>query len=165
MEAADAVDRMVAQWAERDPQLDVSPLEVVGRLLLCADQVHRAIVAALRPLGLTYGDFDVINTLRRLGDPEGTNPRQLTRAALITSGAMTTRLDRLERGRLIVRTADPADRRGVLVRLTRRGERLAEQAVRAVLDVDETFLQPLSGRQRDAVAATLKQLLLRYEEG
>lgn len=156
---------MVAEWAERDPQLDVSPLEVVGRLLRCADHCHKAIASVLRPYGLSYGDFDVINTLRRRGDPQGTNPRELAQSSLITSGAMTSRLDRLEQAGLIARTADPADRRGVLVHLTGQGEKLAEQAVRAVLDVDEVLLEPLSRRQRDLVAAALKRLLLRYEQG
>ena len=61
----DSVDRIVQTWAERDPQLDAGPLEVVGRLLLCAAHLERAIVAALQPLGLSFGDFDVLNTLRR----------------------------------------------------------------------------------------------------
>ncbi|GIG93209.1 MarR family transcriptional regulator [Plantactinospora endophytica] len=156
---------MVGEWTRRDPELDVSPFEVVGRLLLCADHCHRAIASVLRTLGLSYGDFDVINTLRRRGDPQGTNPRELARSSLITSGAMTSRLDRLEQAGLIARSADPADRRGVLVRLTGQGESLAEQAVRAVLEVDEAFLEPLGRRQRDTVAAALKQLLVRYEPG
>src|SRR5918998_583304 len=116
----DAVDRMVQEWARRDPQLDVSPLEVVGRLLLGANRLEQAIVAALKPLGLSFGDFDVINT-----------------------GAMAARLDRLERNGLIKRKADPGDGRGVLVQLARKGERLAEQAVGVVLAVDEAFLEPL----------------------
>ncbi len=161
----DSVDRLVRTWAERDPQLDASPLEVVGRLLLCAAHVERAIVAALRPFGLSFGDFDVLNTLRRRGDGEGTKPGDLARSSLITSGAMTSRLDRLERAGLVRRGPDPADRRGVLVQLTDQGERLAEQSLRAVLAADVAFLEPLSRRQRDAVAAGLKQLLLRSEPG
>lgn len=159
----DSVDRLIQTWAERDPQLDAGPLEVVGRLLLCAAHLERAIVDALQPFGLSFGDFDVLNTLRRRGEDAGTNPRDLARSSLITSGAMTSRLDRLERAGLVRREPDPADRRGVLVRLTAQGERLAEQALRAVLAADEAFLEPLSPRQRDALAARLKQLLLRSE--
>jgi DNA-binding MarR family transcriptional regulator len=161
----DSVDRIVEAWAERDPQLDASPLEVVGRLLICAAHLERAIVAALQPLGLSFGDFDVLNTLRRRGDEEGTNPRDLARSSLITSGAMTSRLDRLEREGLINRKPDPRDRRGVLVQFTEQGERLAEEALHAVLAADEAFLEPLSPGQRDSVAAALKQLLLRSEPG
>jgi DNA-binding MarR family transcriptional regulator len=156
---------MVQAWAERDPGLDTAPLEVVGRLLLCADHLERAIVAALQPFGLSFGDFDVLNTLRRQGAHEGANPRDLARSSLITSGAMTSRLDRLERAELIERRPDPGDRRGVLVHLTKQGECLAEESLRAVLAADEAFLKPLSRRRRDSVAAALKELLLRYEPG
>ncbi len=159
----DPIDRMIQAWAERDPALDASPLEVVGRLLLCAAHLERAIAAALQPFGLSFGDFDVLNTLRRRGDAEGTNPRDLARSSLITSGAMTSRLDRLQRAGLIERGPDPGDRRGVLVQLTEHGESLAEQSLHAVLAADEAFLEPLSSRQRDSVAAGLKQLLLRSE--
>lgn len=159
----DAVDVMVQQWARREPELDVSALEVVGRLLRGAHLLDRAIVDALRPLDLSYGDFDVVNTLRRRDDPGGTNPVDLARSALITTGAMTSRLDRLERRGLIIRAPDPNDRRGVLIRLTKKGERLAERALQAVLAADEAFLAPLSRRQREIVAVALRQLLLANE--
>jgi DNA-binding MarR family transcriptional regulator len=161
----DTIDHMRQAWAERDPHLDTTPLEVVGRLLVCARYCERAIVAALQPFGLSFGDFDVLNTLRRCGTEHGTNPRALAQSSLITSGAMTSRLDRLERAGLIVRAPDPADRRGVLVRLTGAGETLAATALRAVIEADEAFLEPLSQRQRDKVASALKVLLLEQEAG
>jgi len=161
--ATDSVDRIIQAWAERDPRLDASPLEVAGRLLLCAAHLESAILAALQPFGLSFGDFDVLNTLRRRGDDEGTKPGQLARSSLITSGAMTSRLDRLEQAGLIERKPDPTDRRGVLVRLTEQGERLAEESLHAVIAADEHFLEPLSRRQRHSVASALKQLLLRSE--
>jgi DNA-binding MarR family transcriptional regulator len=160
---ADSVDRIVEAWADRDPDLDASPLEVVGRLMLCAEHIERDIVAALRPFGLSFADFDVINTLRRRGDARGTNPKDLARSSLITSGAMTARLDRLERAGLITRAPDPADRRGVLIRLTSEGEGVAERSLRAVVAADEAFLEPLDRRQRESVASALRQLLLRRE--
>src|SRR5918994_914384 len=156
---------MIEAWARSDPRVDASPLEVVGRLLLCVAHLERAIVSALEPFGLSFGDFDVLNTLRRRGDDQGTKPRDLAQSSLITSGAMTSRLDRLERAGLIERRPDPGDRRGVLVRLTEQGERLAEDALHAVIAADEAFLEPLSRRQRDSVASALKQLLLRSEPG
>jgi DNA-binding MarR family transcriptional regulator len=161
--ASDSVDRMIEAWARSDPRVDARPLEVVGRLLLCADYLERAIVAALEPFGLSFGDFDVLNTLRRRADDQGTNPKELARSSLITSGAMTSRLDRLERAGLVTRMPDPDDRRGVLVRLTARGEELAVESLRAVIAADEAFLEPLSKRQRDSVASALKLLLVRSE--
>jgi DNA-binding MarR family transcriptional regulator len=161
--ARDSVDRIIDAWAERDPRVDASPLEVAGRLLLCAAHLERAIVAALEPFELSFGDFDVLNTLRRRGDVQGTNPSDLAQASLITSGAMTTRLDRLERAGLVRRAPDPADRRAVRVHLTDEGEELATHALQAVIAADYAFLEPLSQRRRDAVASALKQLLLHAE--
>jgi len=157
---ADSVDEIVQAWAARDPELDPSPLEVVGRLLLCARHLEQALMSALEPLGLSFGDFDVINTLRRRSDPGGTNPGELARASLITSGAMTARLDRLARRGLINRTPDSADRRAVLVALTEQGEVHADRALRTVIAADEAFLRPLDTGQRDAAASLLKLLLL-----
>ncbi|MQA85333.1 MAG: MarR family transcriptional regulator [Streptosporangiales bacterium] len=161
----DHVDRMVEAWARVEPGLDVAPLEVAGRLLRCAALLERAIDEALRPLGLSFGDFDVINTLRRRGEPAGTNPKALASSALITSGAMTSRLDRLERAGLLERRPDPSDRRAILVRLTPAGEELAVRTLDAVLAADRRFLDPLSPDDRKAVAAALRRLLVRAEPG
>jgi DNA-binding MarR family transcriptional regulator len=160
----DSVDRIVEAWAEADPRVKAAPLHVVGRLLLCAHHLQGDLVAALAPFGLSFGDFDVINTLRRRADPRGTNPGELARSSLITTGAMTTRLNRLEGNGLIRRGPDTADGRGVRVHLTRRGRRLAEQALDAVIAADEAFLEPLTEEERDAVAAALKLVLLRREQ-
>ncbi|MFI0463255.1 MarR family winged helix-turn-helix transcriptional regulator [Saccharopolyspora sp. 5N102] len=159
----DSVDRMVAEWGRRAPSLDVAPLQVIGRLLRWAEHGQRAIRDALRPLGLSYGDFDVLNTLRRRDDPDGTNPRDLARSSLVTSGAMTARLDRLVEAGLVARATDPSDRRAVLVRLTDRGERLATEALEAVLAADEELLAPLDDAQREQLAALLKTSLAPHE--
>lgn len=124
---------------------------------------ERAAGAALDTFRLSIADFDVLNTLHRIGSPDGSKPTDLARAALITTGAMTARLDRLERAGLIRRRADPADRRGSLVRLTAKGGKVADRALRALIDVNESYLEPLSAGQRDALASTLRILLLRQE--
>jgi DNA-binding MarR family transcriptional regulator len=160
---SDSVDRIVEAWRVRDPHLDSSTLEVVGRLMLCANYFERAAGAVLQRFGLTIADFDVLNTLRRVGDRHGTKPSELARSALITTGAMTSRLDRLEAADLISRTPDPNDRRGVLVSLTAQGSKLARQTLYALIDANETFLEPLSAQQRDATSSALKRLLLRHE--
>jgi DNA-binding MarR family transcriptional regulator len=160
----DSIDRIIATWEQRDPRVDARPLAVVGRLLLCADHCRRAIVTALAPFALSFGDFDVLNTLRRRGDERGTNPSDLARSSLITTGAMTARLDRLERAGMIRRAPDRDDGRAIRVHLTATGERLAERALGAVIAADQEFLAPLADRQRDSVAAALKLLLLPHEE-
>jgi DNA-binding MarR family transcriptional regulator len=120
-------------------------------------------MAALRPFQLSMADFDVLNTLRRLGHQHGSKPTDLARSSLITTGAMTSRLDRLERSGLICRTPDPTDRRGVLVRLTAQGSRVATQALQDVIGAQKAFLEPLSGQERDSIASALRLLLLHHE--
>lgn len=159
----DSVDRIVQAWRERDPQLDSSSLEVTGRLLLCAGYYERTVGAVLQRFGLSIADFDVLNTLRRVSDQHGSKPTDMARSSLITTGAMTSRLDRLERAGLIRRAPDPADRRGVLVRLTPRGSKAARQALQELISTNEVFLQPLSQQHRDSIASALKQLLVHHE--
>lgn len=154
---------MAQEWRRRDPQVDPSSFQVVGRLLLCASYCERAVIAALEPFGLSMADFDVLNTLRRVGDRQGSKPTDLARSSLITTGAMTSRLDRLQRSGLISRTADPADRRGVLVTLTSQGSKVARQALREVIAAQEAFLEPLNGEERESIASALRLLLLHHE--
>ena len=159
----DSVDRIVQAWAQYDPRIRSASLEVTGRLVLCAGYCERAVSAALRPFGLSIADFDVLNTLRRRNDRHGTNPSDLARSSLITTGAMTARLNRLERAGLIQRTPDPADRRGVLVQLTRPGRLKARQALDAVIAASEAFLEPLSAQEQNSAATVLRQLLAHHE--
>jgi DNA-binding MarR family transcriptional regulator len=159
----DSVDRIVRAWRSADPRLDSSSLEVTGRLVLCASYYERAVIAALEPFGLSIADFDVLNTLRRVGDQHGSKPAEMARSSLITTGAMTSRLDRLERSGLIRRLPDPADRRGVLVRLTPQGSRVARKALQELIAANEVFLEPLSAAQRESIASALKLLLLHHE--
>jgi DNA-binding MarR family transcriptional regulator len=160
---SDSVDRIVQAWRASAPELDSSILQVTGRLLLCAGYYERAVIAILRPFGLSIADFDVLNTLRRVADERGSKPTDLARASLITTGAMTSRLDRLDRSGLISRTSDPGDRRGVLVRLSARGTEIATQALDAVIAGSEEFFAPVSAAQRESLASALRLLLLRHE--
>jgi DNA-binding MarR family transcriptional regulator len=159
----DSVDRIVQDWARYDPRIRSGSLEVTGRLVLLAGYCDRAVSAALRRFGLSIADFDVLNTLRRRNDRHGTNPSDLARSSLITTGAMTARLNRLERAGLIRRGPDPADRRAVLIHLTREGGAKARQALDAVIEASEAFLEPLSAQEQNTAAALLRQLLVRHE--
>ena len=92
---SDSVDRIIQAWRKRDPNLDSSTLEVTWRLLLCAAYYERAVGTVLERFGLSIADFDVLNTLRRVSDQRGCRPSAMARSSLITTGAMTSRLDRL----------------------------------------------------------------------
>jgi hypothetical protein len=93
-EATDAVDRITAQWRTERPDLDSSPMEVIGRITRASVLIQRELERVFALHGLAGGDFDVLATLRRSGTP--VTPGELSRSTMVTTGGMTKRLDRLE---------------------------------------------------------------------
>src|SRR6266849_7863006 len=128
----DALDRIVGEWRQVRPDLDPSPLAVLGRLQRLAGLVRRRVDTILKPYGLAWELLDVLGTLRRIGPPFQRTPTALYRACMLSSGAMTNRIDRLEVARVVTRVPDPADRRGILVELTAHGLEVVDEAIAAV---------------------------------
>jgi DNA-binding MarR family transcriptional regulator len=157
--AGDAVDRILAQWQKVRPDLDVRPMGVVGRLGRVARLLERRVEEGLGAFDLTVADFDVLATLRRAGPPHRLTPTQLYRALMITSGTMTSRIDKLERRGLVARQEDPSDRRGTLVALTPEGRRLVDRAVEAHLVNEAKLLSALSRTEQTALDGLLRKLL------
>jgi DNA-binding MarR family transcriptional regulator len=154
----DAVDEILDQWARERPDLDRSPMGVVGRIARLA-KAHEAIHArTFAEFGLQPDEFDVLATLRRHGTPYELNPRELLRAMMVGSGTMTHRLDKLERLDLVARGPDPTDRRGVLVRLTARGKDIVDRAVEAHVRREDELLEGLAPAERRQLADLLRRL-------
>jgi DNA-binding MarR family transcriptional regulator len=78
---------------------------------------------------------------------------------------MTNRVDRLQAAGLVKRLHDPADRRGVLVSLTRDGRKLIDKAVTAHMEVEETMLASFSFKDREKFAGLLRTLSQDLEDG
>src|SRR5919107_3823238 len=100
-EYPDAVDRIAEQWARERPDLDVAPMLVVGRLHRAADLLDQELRTVFAQADLGNGDFDVLASLRRAGAPYRLTPTELTASLMVTSGAVTKRVDRLERAGLV----------------------------------------------------------------
>lgn len=154
----DAVDRILEQWRRERPDLDPSPMGVIGRL----HRVGARLDALLRPVfaehGLSDGEFDVLATLRRSGPDRPLSPTELMDSMMVTSGATTKRVDRLERAGLVRRTASPDDGRGRLVSLTQEGRRRVDTLVAAHLANEDRLLGGLDDRERRALADLLRKL-------
>jgi DNA-binding MarR family transcriptional regulator len=150
----------VAQWAQKMPDWDLLPMEVIGRLGEASLLMTRT---RLEPLfaqfDLQGGEFDVLATLCRSGKPYALTPTQLYDATMISSGGMTNRLDRLERAALIERRPNPDDRRGVLVALTAKGVELMERVVPAHLDNERAALEGLSDEEQQTLNTLLAKLI------
>ena len=98
----DRAEAAANQWRRERPELPMLAVETFGRLLDAAARVTRDYMdPLLAQAGLKVGEFDVLTPLRRSGEPYTLTPTQLYEAALISSGGMTSRLDKLERAGLI----------------------------------------------------------------
>jgi len=161
----DLINAFVENWRRECPELDASPLGVFGRISRLSSHFTRRCEQWLAPLGLNWETFSVIVTLRRCGKPFELKPGDLLNVSLLTSGAITNRIDRVEEMGLLTRLPDANDRRGVIVRLTPKGVRLAEEAIAVHFRELRKLLDPLTGRERDQLAKLLMKLLLGFEDG
>jgi DNA-binding MarR family transcriptional regulator len=156
---ADHVDLVLGQWHAQRPDLDVSPMAVIGRLGRLARLMDVELGKTFARHGLDRASFDVLATLRRSAPPHRLTPTELMRASMVTSGAVTQRLDRLEARGLVARTPNENDGRGVVVALTDAGRELIDQVLPDHLATENRLLSALSAEERTALADTLKQVL------
>ncbi|RWA69628.1 MarR family winged helix-turn-helix transcriptional regulator [Mesorhizobium sp.] len=156
----DRAARAIEQWRKERPDLDVSPMGVIGRLNEASSLIARDRLAPLfARFGLQHGEFDVLATLRRSGAPYALTPTELYEATMVTSGAMTARLDRLEKAGLVQRAPHPSDRRGVVVQLSAKGRELIDEALTAHLANEHQILAGLTRENRETLAKLLEKLI------
>ena len=160
MTARDGVDKILEQWRAERPDLDSSPIGVIGRISRLARELEARMEVVYRDHGLEPGWHDVLATLRRQGPPYSMRPSDFTGTLMLTSSGTTKRLDRLERAGLVARTPDPSDRRGVVITLTDAGLELIDEVTVAHLDNERDLIAALSLREREELAGLLRKLQL-----
>jgi DNA-binding MarR family transcriptional regulator len=156
----DEVDEIVAAWRRERPDLDIAPLQVLSRLARLADVLDERRANAFVEHGLQTHEFDVLSVLRRSGEPFELTAGELASRTHVTSGTMTSRLDRLTARGFVARRPDPADGRLVRVRLTAEGRRHVDDAFAALLAGERELLRVLDAPTQDALAAALRTLML-----
>lgn len=161
--AKDDVDRIVTAWQRERPDLDVSPLEVLSRVTRIAKRVEGYRKEAFKTSGLVSWEFDVLAALRRAGAPYQLSPKHLLAETLVSSGAMTHRLGKLESHGFVTRTSDPEDGRGVVVKLTLAGLNAIDVAFSTLIDAEHELLRSLPEKERTLVAHALRRLSLDVE--
>ena len=156
----DAVDLLLEQWARERPDLDCSPMGIIGRITQLQREVFLAQRATFAQHGLDAPSFDVLAALRRAGAPYQLTPTALMRTALVTSGAITQRLDRLEEKGLITRERSESDGRAVVVTLTPAGRAALDAALPDHLETEHRLLEGLPSADRAQLADLLRRLLV-----
>jgi DNA-binding MarR family transcriptional regulator len=160
----DHIDRILEQWRRERPDLDTTALGLLGRLFRTAQVADATLADGLAGHDLQSGWFDLLAALRRAGAPYELNPTELMRATMLSSGGMTKRLDRLTEAGLVERRPDPADRRGTLVRLTRRGKTAIDKALVTHLANEQRLLRSFTANERRSLDKLLRALLADLEQ-
>jgi DNA-binding MarR family transcriptional regulator len=156
----DGVDHILDQWRAERPELDPSPIGIVGRISRLARELEQRLEPVYRAHGLEPGWHDVLATLRRAGPPYRLRVTDLTAELMLTSSGTTKRLDRLERAGLVKREPDPSDRRGTLISLTPAGRELMQGLTEAHLENERQLISSLDADEQAELAGLLRKLLL-----
>ena len=160
---SDAVDAITGQWNRERPELETLPMAVFGRIYRLSRLMGDRTEKEYQRFGIGRGEFDVLATLRRAGEPYTLSPRQLSGTLMLTTGGMTGRLDKLERAGLLRRAPDPDDRRALRVSLTERGLAVIDESVGAGLALQRAALDELDPEQAEQLGELLRQLLAATE--
>lgn len=138
-------------------------MATVGRLLRLAGLLRSELERTAADHGLDVPEGDILFTLRRAGPPYRLSPSQLSASLLVSSGTMTSRLDRLEGKGLIDRVAHPTDRRSTEVALTEEGLSLTDRAVSEHVRREAELISSLTDGQQAQLDSLARILLAGLE--
>lgn len=153
----DHVGRLMEQWRIERPDLDVSPMGVIGRLHRLSAALHDQLRPVFAAAGLSDGEFDILASLRRSGAPYELTPGELSATTMVTSGAVTKRLDRLEGAGLVSRSVCSDDARSRRIRLTPEGLALVDRLVGEHVANEHRLLSGLTEAERSRLASLLEK--------
>ena len=156
----DEVDKILDEWANARPDLNLSPLGVFSRVTRSAKKLDRSRAQAIGRSNLTAWEFDVLTVLRRSGEPYQLSTKVLVQETMVSSGTMTNRIDRMVEKDLVRRHNDPNDGRGLLVQMTPSGLTLVDIAITRISDAEEVLLKTLSSSEQQKLSQLLRQVAL-----
>jgi len=155
----DEIDRAAARWKAQRPTLDTATLSMSDRLIRLGRHLEIGRRESLSARELETWEYDVLVALRAADAGNELSPSALMAATQVASGTVTNRIDRLARRGFVTREPDPADRRGVLVRLTQAGRKKVDLAAGDVARVESAIWRELADRKRSQLTLLLRELL------
>ena len=155
----DRAQTAASQWAKEIPELDVQSMLIIGRLSELAHILMKDHMAPnFAAHGLKPGEFDVLATLRRSGEPYALMPTELYNSTMISSGGMTARLDRLQKAGLIFRKPHVSDRRAMMVVLSNEGKALIEEILPKHVATQKKALEHLTQDEQQVLKNILGKM-------
>ncbi|MGF1703650.1 MarR family transcriptional regulator [Photobacterium makurazakiensis] len=153
----DHVDRLIKQWQRQCPDIDCSPMGVIGRL----SRVNRFISLQRQTIfeshGLNSTEFDILVVLRFSN--HSLTPTEMYQTLFVSSGVMSTRIERLVKRGWIERVASQRDRRSCKVKITSEGLVLIDQMVEQCLAAEKLLLEPFTEEEQDKINTILRHWL------
>jgi DNA-binding MarR family transcriptional regulator len=156
----DPVDELLKEWRKERPDLDTAGLAIVNRIWMLGKLIRRRTRKALRPLKLEMWEYEVLAALRRQGEPFELAPSVIAKMSMLTTGAMTNRIDRLEERDLVKRKPDPDDRRALYITLTQKGVDLIDRAIEIRAEEAASIVSRLQEPERVELGRLLRTLVL-----
>jgi DNA-binding MarR family transcriptional regulator len=156
----DRIDQILGQWKRERPDLDTRAMGLIGRIQRAAAALRPRLDETHATSGLQGESFDVLASLRRSGTPYQLSPTELYREMMLTSGAMTNRIDRLTEAGLVTRRQDPDDRRSSHVRLTAKAKTLIDAATTRHVANEQNLLSVLTPAEQRQLSDLLRKLLV-----
>ena len=159
-EQRDAVDRIVREWTEIGTAVDVTPIEIIGRISRLSRIIDRRLADNFAEHDIESWMFDVMATLRRVGSPHELSAGELVKRTMVTTGAMTNRIDRLEKRGFVTRVPSTTDRRSVMVQLTATGIAKVDDVSGSHYELERHLLEALPRNSHADLQDSLRTLLI-----
>ncbi|MEH6475970.1 MAG: MarR family transcriptional regulator [Sneathiella sp.] len=159
----DKIDQIVTQWNRERPDLNVTPMSLIGRVKRITQHLSHGMEKTFAKHGLNSASFDVLATLRRSGSPYRLSPGALLSTMMVTSGTMTNRVDQLVKSEMVARIHNPEDGRSVIIALTDKGFAVIDAAVTDHVQTQKELMSGLSEEESAAFNVLLSKLLVGFE--
>lgn len=163
MDVTDRVGRIQEEWHRERPDIDVSPVGIIGRLHRLAAFLTAELTVVYERHGLGEGEFDVLASLRRAGAPFERAPGELAQHTMVTTGAMTKRLDRLTEAGLVVRRPIEGDGRRRMAGLTPRGVEVIDAAFAEHMANERRLIEHIPPADRHLLETIFREWLQQFE--
>jgi DNA-binding MarR family transcriptional regulator len=159
----DSVDRIIEDFTTEYPGVDPAVEGIVTRIHRLSKYIKKSLGDTAGTLDLSLGDWDILSSLTCVTGTRTMSPGQLSAKVQLSSGAMTSRLDKLEEAGLVRRSRDPHDRRGVQVEATDAGRALWDKAVDIQAAKEKMFADPLTAEEKELLNTLLRKMMLSFE--
>jgi DNA-binding MarR family transcriptional regulator len=155
----DSVDFCITDIASQYAAIHPEVEGVVDRIAAINKHISRAFEDTLAGHGINHGEYKLLLRLVTRTQDNRMSAGELSRSLMLSSGAMTNRLDQLEKAELIRRVPDPRDRRGVHVELTAKGKTIIDDAVTEQAAKEIDVLSALTSKELTALNQLLRTVL------